>query len=252
MKKVVVSGGFDPVHIGHLRLFIQARKLGDHLTVILNSDNFLLNKKGFLFMPIEERKEILMGFASVDKVIESIDEDNTVVKSIEKLAKENAIDIFANGGDRKNIKDIPEYEICKKHAIEMIFDIGGGKIQSSSDLVNPFLNHEEERPWGNFENLLEEKNFLVKKLTIEPSQKLSLQYHKKRAEYWVIVRGKGLITIENQQIYCEPGSTFFIEKKKKHRVENIGSENLEIIEIQMGDNISEGDIVRIEDSYGRS
>ena len=147
MKKVVVSGGFDPVHIGHLRLFIQAKKLGDHLTVILNSDNFLMKKKGFLFMPFEERKEILMGFSAVDNVLQSIDSDQTVVKSIEKLAKEDSIDIFANGGDRKNIKDIPEYDICKKHDIEMVFDIGGRKINSSSNLVYPFLNYKENSPW---------------------------------------------------------------------------------------------------------
>ena len=252
MKKVVVSGGFDPVHIGHLRLFIQAKKLGDHLTVILNSDNFLMKKKGFLFMPFEERKEILMGFSAVDKVLQSIDIDHTVIKSIEKLAEEDAIDIFANGGDRKNIKDIPEYEICKRHDIEMVFDIGGGKIQSSSNLVYPFLNYKENRPWGNFENLDEEKNFLVKKLTVKPNQKLSLQYHNKRSEYWVVVKGRGLITLDNNEIKCKPGSSFFIEKKQKHRIENTGSENLIIIEVQMGAKLSEEDIVRIEDKYNRN
>ena len=101
MKKIVVSGGFDPVHIGHLRLFVQAKKFGDHLTVILNSDDFLLEKKGFLFMPFEERKEILLGFSAVDAVFKSIDEDNTVVKSIEKLAQENSIDVLPNGGIKK-------------------------------------------------------------------------------------------------------------------------------------------------------
>ena len=157
-EKIVVSGGFDPVHIGHLRLFVQAKKFGDHLTVILNSDDFLLEKKGFLFMPFEERKEILLGFSAVDTVFKSIDEDNTVVKSIEKLAQENSIDVFANGGDRKNIEDIPEYEICRNHDIEMIFDIGGDKIQSSSNLVYPF-RYKEERPWGKFENLTKTKIF---------------------------------------------------------------------------------------------
>ena len=252
MKKIVVSGGFDPVHIGHLRLFVQAKKIGDHLTVILNSDDFLLEKKGFLFMPFEERKEILLGFSAVDTVFKSIDEDNTVVKSKEKLAQENSIDVFANGGDRKNIEDIPEYEICRNHDIEMIFDIGGDKIQSSSNLVYPFLNYKEERPWGKFENLTEDENFLVKKLTVKPNQKLSLQYHNKRSEYWVIVEGKGLITLDDKETICEPGSSFFIDKKKKHRIENLGSKDLIIIEVQMGTKLSEGDIVRIEDIYGRN
>lgn len=251
MKKVVVSGGFDPVHIGHLRMFIKAKSLGDHLTVILNNDNFLLEKKGFYFMPFKERKEILMGFSSVDEVIESLDTDNTVIKSIESLVKEKSIDIFANGGDRKNVKDIPEYQICKDNNIEMIFDIGGEKIQSSSDLVSSFSNYKEERPWGRFENLLEEKNFLVKKLSVKPNQKLSLQYHNERSEFWVVVNGKGIITIDDEKVECIPGSRFFIKKKQKHRIENDGSIDLELIEVQLGDTLSEDDIVRIEDSYGR-
>ena len=135
MKTVVVSGGFDPVHIGHLQLFEEAKKLGDHLIVIVNSDKFLEEKKNFVFMPLIERKQIILGFSCVDEVIDSIDEDHTVRKTLQKLSTNRKIDIFANGGDRKNLEDIPEYEICKKNKIEMIFDVGGGKIQSSSDLT---------------------------------------------------------------------------------------------------------------------
>ena len=99
-------------------------------------------------MPFEEKKGNTLRIFCRYTVFKSIDEDNTVVKSIEKLAQENSIDVFANGGDRKNIEDIPEYEICRNHDIEMIFDIGGDKIQSSSNLVYPFLNYKEERPLG--------------------------------------------------------------------------------------------------------
>ena len=134
----------------------------------------------------------------------------------------------------------------------MIFDIGGDKIQSSSNLVYPFLNYKEERPWGKFENLTEDENFLVKKLTVKPNQKLSLQYHNKRSEYWVIVEGKGLITLDDKETIWKTGSSFFIDKKKKHRIENLGSKDLIIIEVQMGTKLSEGDIVRIEDIYGRN
>ena len=135
MIKVVISGGFDPVHIGHLRMMKEAKKLGDKLIVILNNDNFLFNKKGFAFMPQNERAEIIEGFDCVDEVFISIDQDSTVKESLKKLSENQKINLFANGGDRKNEEDIPETKICKDLGIEMVFNVGGGKIQSSSDLI---------------------------------------------------------------------------------------------------------------------
>ena len=251
MKKIVVSGGFDPIHIGHLRMFQKAKNLGDHLNVIINSDEFLQEKKGYKFMNFEERKEIILGFSCVDEVTKCIDKDNTVCKTLEMLSKKGAIDVFANGGDRKNADDIPEYQVCVENKIELVFEIGGSKIQSSSALTKPFLNYTEERPWGKFENILEEKNFLVKKLTVNPHQKLSLQYHNKREEFWVVTSGRGKITISDSEFQAKVGSRFFIEKKDIHRIENDFSEPLILIEIQLGDVISEEDIVRLEDNYGR-
>tara|TARA_B100002019_G_scaffold287766_1_gene300286 strand:+ start:661 stop:1419 length:759 start_codon:yes stop_codon:yes gene_type:complete len=251
MKKVVVSGGFDPVHVGHLELLKNAKKLGDYLIIILNTDKFLLEKKGFVFMPYTERKKILLGFRYVDKVIKCIDKDNTVSLTLEYLKKNGEVDIFANGGDRKNIKDIPEFEICKKNGIQMKFDVGGGKVQSSSDLVKKFLNFKEKRPWGFFENLLEEKNYKVKKLTVHPGQKISFQFHKYRNEKWFAIKGKGLVHIEDKKLKFKKGLSFEIMKGEKHSVENTGKSNLEIIEIQFGKKVLEEDIVRLKDIYGR-
>jgi cytidyltransferase-like protein len=129
-KTVTVSGGFDPVHIGHVRMIRDAAKLGK-LIVILNNDAFLMRKKGFVFMPLEERKEILENIKGVDSVFVAIDEDDSVCKSLEYLAP----DIFANGGDRKNDKEIRESEVCRRLGIEMVFNVGGGKVQSSSELT---------------------------------------------------------------------------------------------------------------------
>ena len=130
-KTVAVSGGFDPLHIGHVRYFKEAKKLGNKLVVILNSDEFLIKKKGYAFMPYEERKEMIESYTSiVDRVVKCIDKDQTVCKTLELLKP----DIFAKGGDR-TLKNIPEKEICEKLGIEMIFQVGGKKIQSSSWLL---------------------------------------------------------------------------------------------------------------------
>ncbi len=132
---VAVSGGFDPIHPGHIRMFKEAKALGDKLVVILNNDNWLVKKKKFNFMPEQERKEVIEAIRWVDEVIitkHSKDTDDmSVCDALQKLHP----DVFANGGDRK-ADNIPEYELCKKLGIKMAFNVGtGGKIQSSSELV---------------------------------------------------------------------------------------------------------------------
>lgn len=131
-KKIVVavSGGFDPIHIGHIRYFKEAKKLGDELLVILNTDDFLIRKKGKPFMIFDERKEILEAIRWVDEVVASVDNDQTVCKSLRYYRP----DIFAKGGDR-TIDNIPEKETCNELRIKMFFGVGGPKIQSSSWLI---------------------------------------------------------------------------------------------------------------------
>jgi len=134
-KIVAVSGGFDPVHIGHIRMFRDAAKLGK-LAVILNTDDFLLRKKGYVFMPLDERKEIIESIRYVYSTVVSIDEDDSVCKTLEMLKP----DVFANGGDRASRSGIRETEICRKLGIEMVFGIGGNKVQSSSELARKDKN----------------------------------------------------------------------------------------------------------------
>ena len=132
---VVVSGGFDPVHIGHVRMFQEARALGDRLVVVLNNDNWLMLKKGFVFMPEAERKEVIEAFRAVDEVVLTKHEAGTTDMSICKALEELRPDIFANGGDRK-IENIPEVATCEAIGCEMVFNVGrGGKVQSSSELA---------------------------------------------------------------------------------------------------------------------
>ena len=129
-KIVAVSGGFDPIHIGHVRMILDAKKIGN-VIVFLNTDEWLKRKKGYVFMPWEERAEILLGVKGVKEVYRAMDEDDTVCEAL-KFYKP---DVFANGGDRK-LGDVPEYQICEELGIEMAFSVGGDdKPQSSSWLV---------------------------------------------------------------------------------------------------------------------
>lgn len=133
---VAVSGGFDPIHPGHIRYFKAAKELGDKLVVILNNDNWLVKKKRFNFMSEKERKEVLEAIKYVDEVIITKHVKDTDDLSVSESLKSLKPDIFANGGDRK-ADNIPEYELCKKMGVRMVFNVGpGGKIQSSSSLVD--------------------------------------------------------------------------------------------------------------------
>lgn len=134
MKTVAISGGFDPVHIGHLQLMKEAKTLGDRLVVILNNDSWLLRKKGYVFMSEKERAAVLSAIKYVDKVILTAHPCNPKDVSVCKELKKLKPDIFANGGDRK-AGNIPEYKLCKKLGIKMAFNVGGKKAQSSSWLV---------------------------------------------------------------------------------------------------------------------
>jgi cytidyltransferase-like protein len=127
---ICVSGGFDPVHIGHLRMIQEAAQYGQ-VIVIVNSDKWLMRKKGYIFMPFEERCEILRGFAGVSETVAVDDSDNTVCEALQRVKPT----YFANGGDRKT-DNTPEMEVCEREGIALLWNVGGGKIQSSSTLVD--------------------------------------------------------------------------------------------------------------------
>lgn len=137
---VATSGYFDPIHAGHIELLEKAKALGDKLIVILNTDEQAIMKKGFVFMPFDERKKIVESLKFVDEVIGSIDDDQTQCKTLEKL-KPN---IFAKGGDR-NSGNIPEKEICDKAGIKIVDGLGE-KIQSSSHLIKKSREKQNDAP----------------------------------------------------------------------------------------------------------
>ncbi len=142
---VAISGGFDPIHIGHIRLINEAKALGDRLVVIMNNDHWLRAKKGYIFMPQKERKELLLALSAVDQVVYTGHTMHTNYlkaeeRSVNTELKKIHPDIFANGGDRFS-DEIPENKLCKKLGIKTVFNVGkGGKIQSSSHLVGNAIN----------------------------------------------------------------------------------------------------------------
>ncbi len=132
-KVVAVSGYFNPLHVGHLEMIEKAKKLGDKLVVIVNNDLQVKLKGSATFMSLKDRAKIMSALAPVDEVFISIDKDKTVRESLKKLKP----DIFANGGDRKSLGDVPEYEICQKYNIDMVDGLGK-KIRASSRLISQF------------------------------------------------------------------------------------------------------------------
>lgn len=252
---VAVSGGFDPLHIGHVRMFEEARKLGDKLVVILNNDNWLRAKKGFAFMPQHERREIIEAFPFVDKVVytahEPLDEDRSVVRELRALKPS----VFANGGDRA-AGNTPEYEACEELGIEMAFNVGaGGKIQSSSWMISAASRdvRRSVRPWGEFYNWDTGGGWHLKTLYIKPGKRLSLQYHRHRAEQWILLEGDATATIgprtgKLKRVALKRHQVFTVPKGYVHRLES--QKGGALAEICAG-TFDEQDIVRLEDDFGR-
>lgn len=137
-KIVMVSGGFDPIHIGHIRHMQEAKKLGDKLIVVINNDNWYKVKGRPVFMPDKERKEIIEALGCVDKVILSGHPKNTKDISVCKEILKIRPDVYAKGGDRF-ANNIPEFKLCNDLGIKMVFNVGrGGKVRSSSDLLREY------------------------------------------------------------------------------------------------------------------
>jgi cytidyltransferase-like protein len=252
MKIVIVSGGFDPVHSGHISYFKAAKKLGDKLIVALNSDEWLTNKKGKFFMPFDERKTIIENFSFVDSVIDFDDDDkgsatNALIK-IKDLYPEDYI-IFANGGDR-NQANIPEMSVP---GVEFLFSVGGDdKKNSSSWILKKWQYYQEERIWGSFFNLFEEDHIKVKELIVAPGKGMSFQKHFKRSEIWLVSKGACVINYSKEDpnkkknIKLKKFDHYLVPVGEWHQITNPFNEYCHIIEIQYGEECVESDIERTE------
>ena len=134
---IVLSGGFDPMHVGHLRMIQESAKMAEIVIAGVNSDEWLMRKKGYVFMPHEERVEMVQGTRGVSKAMAFDDDDNSACDLLRRVRAlwPNFKVAFANGGDRTS-DNIPEIPVAEELDVHLIWGVGGGKVQSSSDLVN--------------------------------------------------------------------------------------------------------------------
>jgi cytidyltransferase-like protein len=252
MKTIVlVTGGFDPLHSGHIAYFKAAKELGDTLVVGINSDSWLTRKKGAPFMPSTERIAIIENLKVVDHCLLFDDSDGSAKEAIKNVRKlfPNARIIFANGGDRTD-KNIPEMDL-EDDNLEFHFGVGGfNKVNSSSWILQEWKAPKTERPWGYYRILHEVPGMKVKELTVNPRQSLSMQRHNLRSEYWIVSEGTANVSSELAGGYTIP--TVHLEKHKHydvvkgdwHKLINPYDHPVKIVEIQYGESCVEEDIER--------
>jgi len=249
MKIVIATGGFDPVHSGHIKYLQAAREHGDKLIVGLNSDAWLERKKSRPFMPFTERQAVLEGLSCVDEVVAFDDSDGSAVKLLESVQRSYSYAeiIFVNGGDR-TADNIPEMSV--KNVI-FKFGVGGdNKANSSSWILEEWKAPKTERSWGYYRVLHEVPGTKVKELTVMPGQSLSMQRHAYRNEYWHVSEGKCVVNSQMSGGYQLPPkelalhNTHQIPVGEWHQLTNPFNEPCRLIEIQFGERCVEEDIER--------
>jgi cytidyltransferase-like protein len=252
MKSIVlITGGFDPLHSGHIAYFKAAKKLGDILVVGVNSDAWLTRKKGSPFMPFRERAEIVRNIVGVDFVIDFDDNDGSAKHAITMVRQSYPTDkiIFANGGDRTN-DNIPEMDIVDNN-LQFVFGVGGfNKANSSSWILQEWKAPKTERQWGYYRVLHEVPGMKVKELTVNPGKSLSMQKHNLRSEYWIVSEGNGVVNratpldFELSPATLDKHDQLHITKQEWHQLTNPYDHPLKIVEIQYGEQCAEEDIER--------
>ncbi len=243
---VIITGGFDPLHSGHVSYIKAARDLGDLLVVGVNSDEWLIRKKGRSFMPAVERRQIIAAIEGVDKAVEFNDRDGTgkAVINWVRLTYPRAKIIFANGGDR-TADNIPEMDIEDSN-LEFVFGVGGeDKANSSSWILEEWKAPKTIRDWGYYRVLHHNGSTVkLKELTVDPGKSLSMQRHTKRAELWFVSEGMALLKTSDNAIVYRQFDTVHIPSNSWHQLINATDEPLKIIEIQYGEDCIEEDIER--------
>ena len=252
---VLVTGGFDPLHSGHIEYFKEAKKLGTKLIVGVNSDDWLTRKKGRPFMPFTERVALIEEMKVVDKVIGFDDSDDSACHAIFHTMSTHGSGtkvIFANGGDRTNTTT-PEYKTYSSYPhVDFVFGVGGEhKMNSSSWILEEWKAPKTERTWGYYRVIHEyDKHTKVKELAVPPGGKLSMQRHKERAEHWFIAEGTATVYTINNKTDTETLGVYQQHKSLHipvgtwHQLANEHDTDLKLVEIQYGTKCVEEDIER--------
>jgi cytidyltransferase-like protein len=250
-RVVLTTGGFDPLHSGHIEYFKAAKQLGNRLVVGLNSDKWLINKKGRPFMSWGERAAIIRELKVVDNVIDFNDDDGSANFAIYKCLQQypdNKI-IFANGGDRIN-ENTPEYKVYGNTPwVEFAWGVGGlDKKNSSSWILEKWVTQKTDRSWGYWKVLDDKGTVKVKELVINPGASLSDQRHVYRNERWYILKGSCSIQTEwnglKNKVTLNENDNYVIEKNVWHLTTNYGNDPCHVLEIQYGEKCVEEDIER--------
>ena len=254
---VLVTGGFDPIHSGHIEYFKQAKEMGNMLVVGVNSDAWLKRKKGRSFMPLDERGAIISELLMVDKVVgfeDDYDADDSAVKFIKDMREYNpeAEIIFANGGDRTAGSTLEE--LGGLEHIKFAFGVGGtNKKNSSSWILKDWEAPIVERSWGHYRELYQGDGFAVKELVINPHSTLTMQKHEHRSETWNLVSGTAHLLTSNrtepedpQRRDLTPPNPVDIPSGTWHQGVNESNQPAHIIEVWKGSSelLSEDDIIR--------
>ena len=249
MRVVIVTGGFDPLHSGHIEYFKAAKELGDHLVVGVNSDAWLERKKGKAFMPFEERCAIIKELDCVNEVIGFNDDDDTACAAIftvlSTVGSQTKV-IFANGGDRTK-DNIPEMIY---NDVEFVFGVGGeDKKNSSSWILKEWSQPTTERAWGKYTILDKGEGWQVKQLEFYEEHALSDQRHFKRSEHWHVVDGVINMFLEDKSgnrtsHLLVPGDSIDIPKGYWHKAVNLDNKSAKVIEVWIGNELTENDIER--------
>jgi D-beta-D-heptose 7-phosphate kinase/D-beta-D-heptose 1-phosphate adenosyltransferase len=257
MKKIVLAtGGYDPVHSGHIAYFKAAKSLGDILYIGVNSDEWLAKKKGQPFMTQQERLDIIQNLKMVDYTVKFDDSDGSAcnaIKQVKQLHPDDQI-IFVNGGDR-TIDNIPEMRLLNQPGFENLkfeFGVGGQqKINSSSTILEQWRYPKTIRPWGYYRILQSyDRTVKVKELVVEPGHYLSMQRHRHRQEFWFVSRGCATVYTINRSTDIEIRNRLdifentWIGLNEWHQLANEQETPLHIIEIQYGFECVEEDIER--------